>query len=120
MRWNLVLSKPQLETFGEDQFLTFGWKHHTAEGDFHHFFAHQIADATDAIGPSVFSPRLLAHLLIDELPQAALAEVLESVAETWYFYCNPLAPASVPIVRSLKGKVVRRSQRPAYSLPDEE
>jgi hypothetical protein len=117
--WNLILSTPRLETFTGDRYLTLGWKRHSAEGDFHHFFAHQIIDASDSTTTALY-PRLFAHLLLDELPQEALPELLEYLASAWSFYTLPLELVPPQARRVLKGKVVRRSERPTYSLPDEE
>ncbi len=118
-RCNLTISEPQHEYVGRNTYLTLGWKRHTPEGDFHHYFAHPVSDPFEPT-TAVLTPRSCAYMLLDDLPSEALPEVLEYLAQAWKFWAYPVEPIEPPKTRVLKGKVVRRSERPAYSIPDEE
>lgn len=115
--WSLVLSsQPRLETFAGTPYFTLSWRREGAEGDLHHFLAYQVTDPFDATATTPLSPRLFAHFLLDDLPPEALTEVLEHLADAWVFYQQPQSPAPLPQQRFLKGRVVRRYERPAYAL----
>jgi len=120
--WGLVLSsQPRFETFAGTPYFTLRWRRESAQGDLHHFFAYRVTDPADLTATTPLYPRLFAHLLLDDLPSEALTEVLEHLADAWAFYQHPqpLAP-SQPQHRTFKGKVIRRYERPAYTLSEEE
>jgi hypothetical protein len=105
------------EAVAGNRYVAVGWRNDTSDGEVHHFFAHPIRDPFGGTTTS-FYPRIFAHLLLDKLPSEALPEVLEFLANAWSFYGKAAEIPPAAGRRSLKGKVVRRADRPAYSLSD--
>lgn len=68
-------------------------------------------------GARVNYKRLFAHLFVDELPDDALAEILEFLANAWLFY-QPTALALEQTGKKLRGKVTRRYERPSYTIEE--
>lgn len=68
----------------------------------------------------VVQKKIFAHLLIDQLPEQAIGEVFECLANLGDFYLSAPPEISVPENRSLKGRIVKRRERPSYYLADEE
>lgn len=98
--------------------VTLRWKHETSDGEFHHFWTQPVNAFLESTKSLL--PRSFAHILLDELPSEALPGVLEYLADSWSFYEHPAKPVEPGKTRTVKGKVVRRSERPAYQLPDVE
>jgi hypothetical protein len=102
--------------------ITGGWARDSSGGDLQHFFAFRFTQPYEATSASSIFPRLMAHFILDQLPDQAFAEVLEQLSNAWSFYqieppqAEPPAPKSKPV----KGKMTRRYERPAYSLTGEE
>lgn len=118
--WSLSLSKPQLETIGGDPVLTVGWRRQSSEGDLHHLYAYRFTDPFDVTSTAPIYSRLFGHLILDEIPDLALPEVLELLANAWIFHQPGPPQIEAPKVRSIRGKVTKRYERPAYSLVEEE
>ena len=66
--------------------LTLDWTRGTPDGDFHHSLAYKFADPLNAIASPVVLGRLIGHLVLDELPDAALPEILDHLGNIWAFY----------------------------------
>jgi hypothetical protein len=107
------------ETVAGERYVAVSLRNCTTDGDLHHFFVHPVSDPF-ASTTTAFYPRFFAHVLLDRLPSDALPEVLEFLANAWLFYGKP--PEIPPALgrKPLKGKIIRRTERPAYRLPDEE
>lgn len=61
--------------------------------------------------------RLFAHVALDAIPEAALGEILECLANAWAFY-QPTLPSVQEQPKTRKGKVTRRYERPTYVIED--
>jgi hypothetical protein len=120
--WSLRLSKPQLDLSQGCPVITGGWLRESFEGDLQHFFSFRFAQPYEATSASPIFPRLIAHLIVDQLPDQALPEVLEQLGNAWLFYqfVPPQGEPASPSSNSLKGKMIRRYERPTYSLTGEE
>lgn len=118
--WNLLPSPPRLETIGGRPVLAFGWQREASGGELHHLFAYRFSNPFDLTSTGTLEARLLGHLILDGIPDEALSEVLELLGNAWVFYQPSPPQIEAPQRRSLKGKVTRRYERPAYSLVEEE
>jgi hypothetical protein len=63
---------------------------------------------------------MIAHLILDLIPDEGLPDVIETLGEEWKFYNCEESPALAQPMRRLKARVTRRYERPAYSFPAEE
>lgn len=117
MPWSLSLSKPRLETVAGYPILTLHWTREASDGDLHHLFSYRFADALTATTAAPVYRRLFAHLALDELPDEALPEILEFIANAWIFH-QPAPPHIEQPVQTLKGKVTRRYERPTYTIEE--
>lgn len=115
--WNLSLSKPRLETVAGYPILTLHWTREASDGDLHHFFSYKFADPFSATATAPVYGRLFAHLALDELPDAAVPEVLDFLANAWIFH-QPSAPEIEQPAKTRKGKVTRRYERPTYMIEE--
>lgn len=77
----------------------------------------RFADTIDAAAVVPVYKRLVAHLALDELPDAALAEILDCLGNAWAFH-QPTAPQVVEQPNARKGKLTRRYERPTYAIED--
>jgi hypothetical protein len=110
---------PQLETVAGYPMLTLNWTREASEGDLHHFLAYRFTERslTTSIAP-VFQ-RLVAHLLLDELPDSALPEILDYLGTAWAFHQPISAEKKTEQPHMRKGKVTRRYERPTYFIDEE-
>ena len=115
--WNLTLSKPRLETVAGYPMLTLHWTREAPGGDLDHVFSYKFADPFSGADMLPVYGRLLAHLVLDELPDSALSEVLDYLGNAWIFH-QPTAPETEPPARTLRGKVTRRYERPMYTIEE--
>jgi len=115
--WNLTLSKPRLETVAGYPMLTLHWTREASEGDQHHVFAYKFADPFDSAAVAPVYKRLFAHLALDELPDAALTEVLDFLGNAWIYY-QPTMPEVPEPSTTRKGRVTRRYERPTYTIEE--
>ncbi|OFV96270.1 MAG: hypothetical protein A3F68_09625 [Acidobacteria bacterium RIFCSPLOWO2_12_FULL_54_10] len=100
--------------------LTVAWKRASAYGDLHHFWAYQFGKIPDTPSAVHIYYRLVSNLLLDELPEQALPEVLQHLADAFVFYQPTKGELPTQQRPPLKGKVTQRYERPTYSLVDEE
>jgi hypothetical protein len=78
------------------------------------------ASRQDLTSTTLIETRLFGHFLLDAIPDEAIPEVFEALGRILEFHRpTPLLPPP-PAVRILKGKIVKRYVRPAYSLSEEE
>ncbi len=112
------MSRPQFETVAGHPILTLNWIREASEGDLHHFFWYKFADPFGATATAPVYRRLFAHLALDELPDAALNEILDCLGNAWVFH-QPAALEVEQPARRLRGKVTRRYERPTYSIEEE-
>jgi hypothetical protein len=66
--------------------------------------------------------RWMCNLILGMVPDEGLMEALESLVRIYEFYSlprQPVAPRLREPARLLKAKVSRRTERPAFSLPEE-
>lgn len=116
--WILNPYKPHLETLAGVPILTLQWVRADSGGGFHHFVSYRSSSAFNANAATPVYRRLFAHLALDELPDEALAEVLECLANAWAFH-QPVVPPSgseQPLTR--RGKITKRYERPTYSIEE--
>lgn len=97
--------------------LTLAWSREASDGDLHHVFSYKFADPFSVTAAMPFYRRLFAHLALDELPDAALAEVLDYLGNAWMFY-QPITPEVTEPPKTRKGKVTRRYERPTYTIEE--
>ena len=90
--------------------LTLHWTRETSDGDLHHFFSYKFAEPFSAMAAAPIYKRLFAHLALDELPDAAMTEVLDHLATAWSFY-QPITPEIEQVTKARRGKVTRRYER---------
>lgn len=109
---------PRLETVAGYPILTLSWTRQASEGDLHHLFAYKFSDPSYVAATAPIYRRLFAHLALDELPDSALPEVLDHLSDAWEFH-QSIAPEVQSQPRVLKGKVIRRYERPTYSIDGE-
>lgn len=115
------MATPKFETLGGSSYLTLNWQKQLSIGDLHHFVAYRVPEPSDATSLKSFYSRLFSHLVLDELPDDALPEVLEFLANSWTFHDRPpVQPVAPQGSKTLKAKLTKRYDRPVYSLPDEE
>lgn len=112
------MSKPRLETVAGHPILTLNWTREASEGDLHHFLSYRFADPFSATATAPVYRRLFAHLALDELPDAALNEILDCLGNAWIFYQPTPLEVEQPS-RTLRGKVTRRYERPTYAIDEE-
>ena len=64
--------------------------------------------------------RLFCHYVISNLPEAALAEAVESLSHVWQFY-RRLAPApkALPAPPSIPARIGHTFTRPVYPVTEE-
>jgi hypothetical protein len=99
--------------------LTLQWSREASEGDLSHRFSFTFAEPLSAPVLAPICMRLLAHLTLDQLPDAALTEVLTSLNSAWMFYQPVRAEfQETARIRKGKGKVVRRYNRPTYAIEE--
>ncbi len=99
--------------------LTLHWTRNASDGNLLHFFSYRFADPFNATTASAIYKRLYAHLALDELPDAAMTEVLEYIGNAWLFHQpTSAAPESEQPARTLKGKLTRRYERPTYTVEE--
>jgi len=111
------LSSPLLETVAGYPILTLHWTREASHGDFHHFFSYRFADPVGALAPATVYNRLFAHLALDALPDEAMADVLDYLGNAWVFY-QPTLPGIEEPVRTLRGRITRRYERPTYAIEE--
>lgn len=97
--------------------LTLHWAREASDGDLHHILSYKFADPLNATASAPIYRRLFAHLALDELPDAALTEVLDFLGNAWIFY-QPTMPEVQEAPRTRKGKVTRRYERPTYTVEE--
>lgn len=117
---SLILSKPGFDYLTGFPMLTVAWKRASSRGDWHHLLAYQFGKFPGTTSAIPIYYRLISHLLLDELPEDALPEVLQHLADAFVFYQPTKAELPPQQIRPLRGKVTQRYERPTYSLVDEE
>lgn len=115
--WNLTLSRPELETVAGYPILTLQWCRETSDGDLHHVCSYKFATPADASTHAPVYKRVFAHFVLDELPDTAIADVLDYLGNAWVFN-RPLDHEVVSPTKPLRGKVARRYERPTYSIEE--
>lgn len=110
---------PQLETVAGYPMLTLNWTREASEGDFYHFLAYRFTDQSVTTAAAPVCQRFLAHLMLDELPDAALPEILDYLATAWTFHQPVGAEKTTQQPGVRKGKVTRRYERPTYFIDEE-
>ncbi len=116
-QWTLALSQQEIETGSGYPILRLNWSREGSDGALHHMFSYKFAETCDATSTAVVYRRLFAHLALDALPDAALGEILENLGNAWAFYRPPVPQSSEPL-KTRKGKVSRRYERPTYTIED--
>jgi hypothetical protein len=106
-----------IETVSGYPILTLNWSRQGSDGDLHHLFSYKFAEPRSVTASAPIYKRLFAHLALDELPDAALTEVLDFLGNAWIFY-QPMMPENQEPPKSRKGKVTRRYERPTYTIEE--
>lgn len=100
--------------------LTFGWGHSTGGVDYTHIF--KVKAASPDSGIEDFRNRLVSHLAVDLLPDAALGSLLVEIAQLWEAHQphrEDRLLESATTRRVLKGRIGKRFERPTFTLEEE-
>jgi hypothetical protein len=91
-----------------------------SEGGLTPFYTFGLRTQSDETSALPSYPRVLAHLLLDALPEEAILQVLENLADAWIFHSSPVSAPIATMPKVLQGTITHRYERPVYALSDEE
>lgn len=118
---NLSLSQIKLETVNWGLFPdNVSWCTPTGAGTFSHFITFQPQRTT--LSPEdarKVVARLLCHVILSRLPDEALTELCESLADLYFFYKRPPIPAKLPEIIAYPAKMGESVTRAPINLEDE-
>lgn len=115
--WTLNLSTPYLETVAGHPVVTFHWYRGAPEGSLHHYLSYHFTNPAGTETEEPVYKRLFAHLALDELPDAAMTEVLGMLGDVWAFNRPISTEAPAPMKRS-RARITHRYERPTYAIEE--
>lgn len=116
--WDRSLSN---ETSASPPQIVARWSRQMAAGVVDHWVQLQV-DETISGPEELLLPleRMLAHFLVDQMPDEGLHELVESLANMFDFYARRSTPAPLPSPpRRTRARVVGRYERPVFEVTED-
>ena len=105
-RWGLLMTPSQVT-----------WHDQTSSGRILHSI--EYADSTDPTIPAAALIRIVCHILVDRLPEVALAELLESLRCIYEFHQEQSLPSLPPPSTRFAVRLREAHERPTFAITEE-